>query len=79
MPTVLRAGPYAFRFFASDRDEPPHVHVERDECEAKFWIEPRVELVRNAGFARHELRQVERVIWRERDRLLERWHEYFDG
>jgi hypothetical protein len=29
MPTVLRIGPYRFFFYAGDRDEPPHVHVER--------------------------------------------------
>ena len=30
MPTVLREGPYRYYFYASDREEPPHVHVERD-------------------------------------------------
>jgi hypothetical protein len=36
MPTVLRSGPYRFYFYAGDQDEPPHIHIERDECEAKF-------------------------------------------
>ena len=40
MPTVLRVGPFRFFFFAGDRDEPPHIHVERDDCEAKFWLDP---------------------------------------
>jgi hypothetical protein len=40
MPTVLRAGPYRFFFYAGDREEPPHVHVERDEKVAKFWLDP---------------------------------------
>jgi len=30
MPTVLRAGPYRFFFYASDRPEPPHIRVERE-------------------------------------------------
>lgn len=30
MPTVLRVGPYRFFFYAGDRSEPAHVHVERD-------------------------------------------------
>jgi hypothetical protein len=34
MPTVLRVGPYRFFFFSGDRDEPPHIHVERDENHA---------------------------------------------
>lgn len=33
MPTVLRSGPYRFFFYAGDRDEPPHVHIERDDIE----------------------------------------------
>ncbi|MFN2499896.1 MAG: DUF4160 domain-containing protein [Pyrinomonadaceae bacterium] len=36
MPTILRVRPYRFFFYASDRNEPPHVHVERDDKLAKF-------------------------------------------
>ncbi len=39
MPTVLTEGPYRF-FYAGDREEPPHVHVERDRQTAKFWLQP---------------------------------------
>ncbi len=37
LPTVLRSGPYRLFFYSADRDEPAHVHVEREEAEAKFW------------------------------------------
>jgi hypothetical protein len=40
MPTVLRAGPYRFLFYSSDAGEPLHVHVERDDNTAKFWLSP---------------------------------------
>ena len=40
MPTVLRSGPYRFFFYAGDRDEAPHVHVEREDNEAKVWLDP---------------------------------------
>ena len=40
MPTVLRSGPYRFLFYSSDAEEPPRVHVERDENSAKFWLSP---------------------------------------
>ncbi|MDP3297850.1 MAG: DUF4160 domain-containing protein, partial [Thermodesulfovibrionia bacterium] len=40
MPTVLRVGPYRFFFYAGDRDEPQHIHVERDDKIAKFWLDP---------------------------------------
>jgi hypothetical protein len=45
MPTVIRDGPYSFVFFSSDRIEPPHIHVKRDQQIAKFWLES-VELAR---------------------------------
>ncbi|MCI0795500.1 MAG: DUF4160 domain-containing protein, partial [Chloroflexi bacterium] len=40
MPTVLRTGPYRFFFYSGDREEPPHVPIERDDNEAKFWTDP---------------------------------------
>jgi hypothetical protein len=50
MPTVLREGPYRVYFHSHEPNEPPHVHVDRDEQSAKFWIDP-VGLARNLGFA----------------------------
>ena len=76
MPTVFWDGPYAFLFFSSDRDEPPHVHVRRDRQVAKFWLEP-VVLATNRSFARHELRQIERLIDEYQAGLMGAWHEYF--
>jgi hypothetical protein len=57
MPTVLRSGPYRFFFYAGDRLEPPHVHVERDRNNAKFWLEP-VNFESSTGFGRSELADV---------------------
>lgn len=61
MPTVLRIGPYRFFFYAGDRDEPEHVHIERADNVAKFWLDP-VSLARSGGFDRRELRAIQRVI-----------------
>jgi hypothetical protein len=40
MPTLLRIGQYRLFFCSGDNIEPPHVHVERDDFTAKFWLEP---------------------------------------
>ena len=53
MPTVFRAGPYRFFFYASDRDEPYHIHVERDDKVAKYWLDP-IRLQNSGGFNRLE-------------------------
>ena len=56
--------------------EPPHVHVEREESEAKFWIDP-VRLERSRGFGRTELRRMEALIVENGAFLVRAWHEYF--
>jgi hypothetical protein len=76
MPTVLRVGPYRFFFYAGDKDEPPHVHVERDHCEAKFWLGP-PRLERTVGFKRKELNRIEEIIEEHQEKLMESWDEFF--
>ncbi len=78
MPTVLRAGPFRFFFYAGDRGEPPHVHVERDDCEAKFWLDP-VRLGHSFGFGRKEINRIRELIAEHREQLLEGWNEFFHG
>ncbi len=75
MPTVLREGPYRVYFYSHEPNEPPHVHVDRDNWSAKFWLRP-VSLARNLGFTSHELREIEQLIQMNQRQLLEAWHEY---
>ena len=76
MPTVFRQGPYRFFFYSGDRDEPPHVHVERDDCEAKFWIDP-VRLERSRGFSGKDLNRIQEIIQENQATLRGSWNEFF--
>jgi uncharacterized protein DUF4160 len=76
MPTVLRVGPYRFFFYASDRDEPHHVHVEREDKVAKYWLDP-IRLQSSGGFNRLELRKIRVIINENHINLMEAWNEYF--
>jgi Domain of unknown function (DUF4160) len=76
MPTVLRVGPYRFFFYASDRPEPPHIHVEREGHRAKFWLNP-VRLERSGGFRAQELSRIATILIDHRANLLGAWDEYF--
>jgi hypothetical protein len=76
MPTVLIIGPYRFFFYSDDRDEPPHIHIERDNHKAKFWLQP-VRLQNSGGFKRKELNRIQELIEENRVRFLEEWDEYF--
>ena len=76
MPTVLRSGPYRFYFYSHEPNEPPHVHVDRDDDSAKFWLDP-VGLARNLGFGAHELWAIERITRDHQQELLEAWNGRF--
>ena len=76
MPTVLRIGPYRFHFYSRENNEPPHIHVERENMEAKFWLRP-VSLARNHGFAQAELNHIENLVEEHCQKLLDayiQWH-----
>ena len=81
VPTIHRLGPYRF-FFYSDENretfEPPHIHVERDDNKAKFWLEP-VRLENSGGFGRNEINRIQRLVEDNRTEMLGRWNEYFNG
>ena len=63
MPTVLRTRGFQFFFYAQDENEPPHIHVAKAGCDAKFWLEP-VQLAVNRGFRPHDLREIVKSLKR---------------
>ncbi|MEO1543138.1 MAG: DUF4160 domain-containing protein [Pseudomonadota bacterium] len=76
MPTFLRDGPYRVFVYSSDGGEPPHVHVQRDNAVAKYWLEP-LHLARNAGFSARELREFQRVLDDRGEECMRKWNEFF--
>ena len=77
MPTVRILGSYRIYFYSHDIvNEPPHVHVDREDRSAKFWLSP-VALARNLGFSPKELRTIERIVREHQQEFLEAWNEYF--
>lgn len=76
MLTILRIDGYPFFFYSNENTEPPHVHVERgDEC-AKFWLDP-VRLAWNRGYNRSEIGFLYGAIGAQQAYLLGRWHAFF--
>ncbi len=76
MPTILKIGPYKFYFYSHEPNEPPHVHVDRDNLSAKFWLQT-VQLARNIGFSPRELNRLEALVQENQKELMERWHGTF--
>ena len=61
--------------YSHDLNEPPHVHIDRDDWFAKFWLNP-VSLSRNLGFKPKELRVIERLLVENEALLLAAWQEH---
>ena len=58
---MFRDGPYRFFFFS--REEPRiHVHVASGDGEAKFWLEPSIELAENHGIPEREITTIRRIV-----------------
>ena len=73
MPTALRIGPYRIYFYSYDCDEPRHMHVDRENLSAKFWLDPDVMLADNHGYRRSELRDIERLLQQNLETLRNEW------
>ena len=78
MPTVLRIGPYRFYFYVGDYNEPPHIHIERDNSIAKFWLIP-VRLENSGSFNRKEINKLQKLVKENQKYLLRSWNEFFEN
>jgi hypothetical protein len=75
-PTVFREGEFRFYFFS--REEPRcHVHVLCSDGEAKFWLEPVIELAQNFGMSERQLRAARGLIEEHQDDIRNAWRKHF--
>jgi hypothetical protein len=78
MPTVLRIEGCRFFFYSLEGTEPPHIHIERGDDVAKYWLNP-VSLVHSRGFRAHELNRLRALVIKYRLTLMEAWNVHFGG
>ncbi len=78
MPTLRRIGCIAVCFYSNEGAEPPHIHAQRGDALAKFWLVP-VSLAASSGWKAHELRRVARLVSDHQQEFLEAWREFFDA
>jgi hypothetical protein len=78
MPTILKIGPFRFFFYSNEKGEPAHIHVQRENMLAKFWLTP-VALASSTRFPPKELRKLELLVIENKITFLEAWNEYFSG
>jgi hypothetical protein len=77
-PTVLRVRGFRFYFFS--REEPRmHVHVSHANGEAKFWLEPTVELAASYGLSASRVNEASKLIEEHFDEIRSAWAKHFPG
>lgn len=75
-PTIFREA--GFRFFFFSREESRlHVHVHCADGEAKFWLEPHIELAQNYGLTDRQIRAAEALIRKRENDIRSAWRKHF--
>ena len=75
-PTVFRERGYKFFFFSLEESR-MHVHVRSQDGEAKFWLEPVIELARNYRLTAVQLGQIQNMVEEHFDELVAAWNNHF--
>ncbi|MBW1759179.1 MAG: DUF4160 domain-containing protein [Deltaproteobacteria bacterium] len=77
-PTILREKGYRFFFFSREETR-MHVHIYCENGEAKFWLEPEIELARNYRLSRLQLKQIEEIIEEHYNEFTGAWQTHFSS
>ena len=75
-PTIFKEGPFRFYFFSREEAR-MHVHVHSPAGEAKFWLEPRIELAQNHGLNARQVNTVLRLVEEHADEIRKAWKTHF--
>ena len=60
-PKFRKEEGFVFKIY-SNEEERMHVHVVKAENEAKFWLEPTIELAENFGFSSKEIKKITKMV-----------------
>jgi hypothetical protein len=77
-PTVLRVKGFRFYFFSRE-ERRAHVHVQHADGEAKFWIEPTVELAVNFSLKPKQVTEAQQLIEEHLNEIRNAWAKHFPG
>lgn len=61
-PKFRKEDGFVFKIY-SNEEERMHIHVVKAENEAKFWLEPSIELAENYGFGNKDLKKITQIIY----------------
>lgn len=76
-PTVFKYKNYRLFFFSREESR-KHIHIFSPDGEAKFWIEPNVELSQNIGFSDKQIAELRCIIEEHLKEITDAWKNHFN-
>lgn len=56
-----------------------HVRVVSGDGEAKFWLEPTIEVHKHVGYSGKQLHEIQKLIEEREDDIITTWRKHFGG
>lgn len=75
-PTVFCEGGFRFYFFSREESR-VHVHIQGQNGEAKFWLEPTIELAQHTGLSRREINEALHLVQEHENVIRDTWRKHF--
>ena len=79
MPTILMVWGWRFFFYANERNEPIHIHCQKAEAEAKYWLDvASFEAVEAHSYnmSPADKRTVRKIIFEHFDYIVAEWNRW---
>ena len=76
--TFRRYKGYSFKIY-SNEEERMHIHVVKEDKEAKIWLEPQVEVAYKGDFSQHEINQIQQIVEEDADYLKKQYQLHISG
>lgn len=54
-----------------------HVHAQGQNGEARFWLEPVIEVAQHTGLSRREINETQRLVQEHENDIRSAWHRHF--
>jgi len=68
---------YAFYFWSEEGSETPHVHVNKGDGHAKWWLGPEIKEEYSYGFMQQERKRIRQLIIKHHGTIIKAWKAYF--
>jgi hypothetical protein len=77
-PTIFRQEGFTFLFFSREETR-MHVHVRHANGEAKFWLEPTLEVATCWGLSSRLVNKAMKLVMENEDEIRAAWQRHFAG